>query len=156
MTSLPSSKIKKAYTVILPVTSIWGLLKKLEVKTKTHSIVQLAVPYLLVSFQRLLPMNEKLYKPLCQWFYRAMTLLSRSNVSSCSLLPLRVGNPLFTDGLIVSCARGVQFFVARFCLAPLSSMKQVPFESTGIGLQYMQKLSMYTRHGLRYTLWYAD
>ena len=33
--------------------------------------------------------------------------------------------------------RGVRFFGARFCSPPLSYMKQVPFESTGIGLQYM-------------------
>ena len=55
---------------------------------------------------------------LCQWFYRPMTLLSRSNVSSCSLLPLRAGKPLFTDGSIVPRVRGVRFFVARFCSPP--------------------------------------
>ena len=35
-------------------------------------------------------------------------------------------------------------------------MKQVPFESAGIRLQNMQKLSVYTVQGLRYMLWYAD
>ena len=66
-----------------------------------------------------------------------MSLMLRSNVSSCRFLPLRVGKPLFTDASIVSRLRGVRFFGARFCSPPLSYMKQVPFESTGIGLQYM-------------------
>ena len=47
-----------------------------------------------------------------------MSLLSRSNVSSCSLLPLRVGKPLYTNSLIAPRARGVRFFVARFCSPP--------------------------------------
>ena len=55
---------------------------------------------------------------LCQRFYRPMTLLSRSNVSRCSFLPLHVGKPLFTDASIVPCSRGVRFFDARFCLPP--------------------------------------
>ena len=41
--------------------------------------------------------------------------MSRSNVSSCRFLPLRVGKPLFMDASIVLRSRGVQFFGARFC-----------------------------------------
>ena len=89
-------------------------------------------------------------------FYRPMSLLSTSNVSSCSFLPLRVGKPLFTDPSIVPRSREVRFLVARFCSPPLSFMKQEPFESTGIGLQYMQKLSVYTNNSQRYTRWNAD
>ena len=44
--------------------------------------------------------------------------MSRSNVSSCRFLPLRVGKPLFTDASIVSRSRGVRFFGARFCSPP--------------------------------------
>ena len=44
--------------------------------------------------------------------------MSRSNVSSCRFLPLRVGKPLFTDASIVSHLRGVRFFGARFCSPP--------------------------------------
>ena len=56
-------KIHKAMPVVPPVTSIRGLLKKQEVKTKAHSNVQLAVSCLLVSFQSLLPTNERLHAP---------------------------------------------------------------------------------------------
>ena len=91
-----------------------------------------------------------------QRFFRPVGLLSISNVSSFRLLPLRVGKPLFTNGSIVLRARGVRFSLARFVSPPLSYMKQVPFESAGIRLQNMQKLSMYTVQGLRYMLWYAD
>ena len=49
---------------------------------------------------------------LRQQFYRPMSLLSISNVSSFSLLPLRVGKLLFTDGSIVPRATGVRFLVA--------------------------------------------
>ena len=49
--------------VVPPVTSVRELLKKSEVKTQAHSNVQLAAPYLPVSFQRLLPTKEKLYAP---------------------------------------------------------------------------------------------
>ena len=92
----------------------------------------------------------------CQRFYRPVSLLSISNVSSFRLLPLCVGKPLFTNGSIVPHARGVRFSLARFVSPPLSYMKQVPFESAGIRLQNMQKLSVYTVQGLRYMLWYAD
>ena len=85
-----------------------------------------------------------------------MSVISRSNVSSCRFLPLRVGKPLFTDASIVSPSRGVRFFGARFCSPPPSCMKQVPFDSTGIGLQYMQKLSVYTNKSQRYARWNAD
>ena len=44
----------------------------------------------------------------------------------------------------------------KFSMGPLSYMKQIPFESTGIRLQHMQKLSENTGQDLRYTLWYAD
>ena len=40
------------------------------------------------------------------------------------------------DGSIEPPATGVQFLVVRFCSPSLSSMKQVPFKNTGIGLQY--------------------
>ena len=46
--------------VVPPVTSIRGLLKKPEVKTQAHSSVQLMAPCFPVSFQSLLPANEKL------------------------------------------------------------------------------------------------
>ena len=92
----------------------------------------------------------------CQRFYRPVSLLSISNVSSFRLLPLCVGKPLFTNGSIVPRARGVRFSLARFVSPPLSYMKQVPFESAGIRLQNMHKLSVYTVQGLRYMLWYAD
>ena len=92
----------------------------------------------------------------CQRFFRPVGLLLISNVSSFRLLPLHVGKPLFTNGSIVLRARGVRFSLARFVSPPLSYMKQVSFESAGIGLQNMQKLSVYTVQGLRYTLWYAD
>ena len=45
------------------------------------------------------------------WYYRLMSPLSRS---SCGLLQLHVEKPLFTDGSIVPCARGVQFLRACF------------------------------------------
>ena len=67
-----------------------------------------------------------------------------------------VGKPLFTDASIIPRLRGVQFFGARFCSPPLSCMKQVPFESSGIGLQYMQKLSVYTNNSHRYAGWNVD
>ena len=47
-----------------------------------------------------------------------MSLLSRSNISSCSFLPLRVRKPLFTDASIAPRSRGVRFFVARFVRPP--------------------------------------
>ena len=47
-----------------------------------------------------------------------MSLLSTSNVSSCSFLLLCVEKPLFTDGSIVPRVRGVRFFLARFCSPP--------------------------------------
>ena len=92
----------------------------------------------------------------CQRFFRPVSLLSISNVSSFRLLPLRVRKPLFTNGSIVPRAQGVRFSLARFVSPPLSYLKQVPFKSAGIGLQNMQKLSVYTVQGLRYMLWYAD
>ena len=46
--------------VIPPVKSIRGLLKKPEVKMHTNSGVQLTVHFLPVSFQSILPTNEKL------------------------------------------------------------------------------------------------
>ena len=55
---------------------------------------------------------------LCQQFFGHMSLMSRSNVSSCSFLPLRVGKPLFTDASIESRSRGVRFFGARFVRPP--------------------------------------
>ena len=72
------------------------------------------------------------------------------------LLLLCVGKPLFTNGLIVPCVRGMRFRLACFVSPPLSYMKQVPFKSAGIRLQNMQKLSVYTAQGLRYILWYAN
>ena len=48
------------------------------------------------------------------------------------------------------CDRGVVFGGTFLFAAPLSCMKQVPFESTGIGLQYVQKLSVYSNNSLRY------
>ena len=92
----------------------------------------------------------------CQRFFRPVSLLSISNVSSFRLLPLRVRKPLFTNGSIVPRAQWVRFSLARFVSPPLSYLKQVPFKSAGIGLQNMQKLSVYTVQGLRYMLWYAD
>ena len=64
-TMLTSSLDVLAYSlvpvsVVPPVTSIRGLLKKTEVKTQAHSIVQLTAPCFPVSFQSLLPANEKL------------------------------------------------------------------------------------------------
>ena len=63
----PSAEVNEnaslGYTVVPPVTSIRELVKKQEVKTKAHSNVQLAVPCLPVSFQSLLPTNEKLHAP---------------------------------------------------------------------------------------------
>ena len=47
-----------------------------------------------------------------------MSLLSRSNISSCSFLPLCVEKPLFTDASIVPRSRGVLFFGACFCSLP--------------------------------------
>ena len=91
-----------------------------------------------------------------QRFFRPVSLLSISNVSSFRLLPLRVRKPLFTNGSIVPRVQGVRFNLAHFVSPPLSYMKQVPFESAGIRLQNMQKLSVYTVQGLRYMLWYAD
>ena len=52
-----------SFAVVPPVTSIRGLLKKQEVKTKAHSNVQLTVSCLPVSFQSLLPTNERLHAP---------------------------------------------------------------------------------------------
>ena len=53
-------KRSNIFTVVPPVTSIRGLLKKPEVKTQAHSSVQLTAPCFPVSFQSLLPANEKL------------------------------------------------------------------------------------------------
>ena len=72
------------------------------------------------------------------------------------LLPLCVEKPLFMNSSIVPHVQGVWFSLVRFLLHPLGYMKQVPFESTGIRLPNKQKLSVYTRQGVRYTLWYAD
>ena len=55
-----NSNVVWSLAVVPPVTSIRGLLKKPEVKTQAHSIVQLTVPCFPVSFQSLLPANEKL------------------------------------------------------------------------------------------------
>ena len=122
----------KRDTVVPPVTSVRGLL---EVKTQAHSSVQLTAPYLPLSFQSLLSTNCR--SLLCQRLYRPMSLVSRFNISSRSFLPLHVRKLLFMDGSIVSRARGVRYLGAHFCLSPLSCMKQVPFESTGIGLQFV-------------------
>ena len=121
-----------------------------------NSNVQLTVPRLPVNFQSLLPTNKKLYAPILPAFFRPVCLLLISNVSSFKLLLLRVGKPLFTNGLIVPCVRGMRFRLACFVSPPLSYMKQVPFESAGIRLQNMQKLSVYTAQGLTYILWYAN
>ena len=54
----------------------------------------------------------------CQRFYRPVSLLSISNVSSFRLLPLHVGKPLFKNGSIAPRAQGVQFSLARFASPP--------------------------------------
>ena len=59
-TGVAVDKDDNIYAVVPPVTSIRGLLKKPEVKTQAHSIVQLTAPCFPVSFQSLLPANEKL------------------------------------------------------------------------------------------------
>ena len=89
-----------------------------------------------------------MYAPILPAVFRPVSLLSISNGSSFRLLLLRVGKPLFTNGSIVPHARGVRFSLARFVSLPLTYMKQVPFESAGIRLLNMQKLSTgYTVHG---------
>ena len=103
-----------------------------------------------------MPTNEKLYAPNLPVVFRPVSLPSTSNISSFRLLPLCVGKPLFTNGSIVPCARGVQFSLVRFVSSPLSYIKQVPFKSDGIRLHNMQKLSVYMAQGLRYVLRYAD
>ena len=91
-----------------------GITGKQQVKTQSHSKIQLTAPCLPVSFQSLLPTNKKL-----SYFDSSfMDLLSRSNISSCSFLPLHVGKLLFTDGSIVPHVRGVHFWRAYFCLPP--------------------------------------
>ena len=131
-------------------------MKKGKVYTYKNSNVQLMASWLPVSFQVSCQQTCSCRRIRFQRFYRPISLLFRSNVSSCSLLPLRVGRPLFTDGSIVPRATGVHFLLARFVSPPLSWMKQVPFESTGIRLQNTQKLSVYTGYLPRYTLWYVD
>ena len=122
-----------------------------------HSNVQLTASWFSSKFSKFIANKQVAAGAyFCQRFCRPTSLLSRSNVSSCCLLPLHVGKPLFTDGSIVPCPTRVRFSLARFVSPLLSCMKQVPFESTGIRLQNMQKLSVYTGNSPRYTLWYAD
>ena len=47
-------------------------------------------------------------------------------------------------------------FLGMLPIHPLRCIKQVPFESTGIGLQYMQKLSVYTNNSQRCAHWNVD
>ena len=54
----------------------------------------------------------------CQRFFRPVSLLSISNVSSFILLPLCVGKPLFMNGSIVPHVQGVRFSLARFVSPP--------------------------------------
>ena len=68
--------IERAWKVVLPVTSVRGLLRKQEVKMQVHYNIQLTAPCLLMSFQSLLLTNKKL---LCQRYYRPMSLLLRSS-----------------------------------------------------------------------------
>ena len=110
---------------------------------KWSTVVTWTVGHVKVELCSISAVTEKL---LCQRFYTPMGLRSRSNVSNCNFLPLHIRKPLFTDASIVPRWRGVHFLVHIFCSPPtLSCMKQVPFENTGIGLQYMQKLSVYCR-----------
>ena len=69
-----------------------------------------------------------------------MSLLSIFNISSCSFLLLRVEKPLFTEGSITPCARGVCFGEACFCLPPLSCMNRYHLKALEQGYNITQNV----------------
>ena len=103
---------------------------------KAHSNVQLAVPCLLVRFQSLLPTNETLHAPTLPAVFQT----TQSTID----------NQRFKlQTLTASCREAVVYgrFNRTLCEGVCFSL--VPFESTGIRLQNMRKLSVYTKQGLR-------
>ena len=85
-----------------------------------------------------------------------MSLFPKYRVTTCSPFPHCRGKPFCTDELVVPSATGMRFFLVPFCAPPRSGLNLVPFQSSSMGLQNMQKLEMYTRNRLRYRRWYAD
>ena len=114
--------------------NIWIIIekKKRKVYTYINSIVQLAVPCLPVTFQSLLPTNEKLHAPTLPAVIHSTIDIQRIKLQKLQTLTAscRPGSLCFTDGSIVPHARGVRFSLAQFLSPPLSCMKQVLFEST--------------------------